>query len=224
MSVSTEVTSSPVAAPAPVTDDTAGKPVSFKRRTLDVVAIALGTVVVFVLVVAGALLTWGSNFANDHVRNELTAQQIFFPSEESLVEGGRADLVRYADEQVTSGGEAQAYASYIAGHLEETAGGQTYAQLGAPERAARAEAQAAIDSGASQAQVDELQASADEITNQRNTLFKGETLRGLLLSTYAWSTIGQIAGIAAIVAFVAAGVMFLLVLLGVFHLAKMTKS
>jgi hypothetical protein len=205
-------------------DAAAVKPVSFKRRTIDVVLIGLGTVVVFVMVVAGALLTWGSNFANDHVRNELTAQQIFFPAEDALVEGGRSDLVGYAGEQVTSGGEAQAYASYIKGHLDETAGGQTYAQLGAPERAARAEVQAATEAGASQAEIDELQAAADEITNQRNTLFKGETLRGLLLSTYAWSTIGQIAGIAAIVAFVAAGVMFVLVLAGVFHLARMAKS
>jgi hypothetical protein len=68
--------------------------------------------------------------------------------------------------------------------------------------------------------VAELQAKADTISNQRNTLFKGETLRGLLLSTFAWSTIGRIAGIAATVAFVAAGLMTVLVILGVFHLRK----
>jgi hypothetical protein len=60
----------------------------------------------------------------------------------------------------------------------------------------------------------------DQITQQRDTLFKGETLRGLLLSTYAWATIGQIAGIAAVVAFVAAGVMLMLVIAGLVHVLR----
>ena len=62
-----------------------------------------------------------------------------------------------------------------------------------------------------------MQAKADVVTAQRNTLFKGETLRGLLLSAYAWSTVGMIAGIAAIGAFVAAGVMAVLVVAGLVH-------
>ena len=53
---------------------------------------------------------------------------------------------------------------------------------------------AAVAAGQPQAQVDALQAKADAITDNRNTLFKGETLRGLLLSAYAWSTVGMIAG------------------------------
>ena len=87
----------------------------------------------------------------------------------------------------------------------------------ATQRAANAAVQAAIDDGAPQATIDELQATADEITGQRDSLFRGETLRGLLLSTYAWSTIGMIAGIAAIVSFIAAGVMAVLVVLGLIH-------
>ena len=70
----------------------------------------------------------------------------------------------------------------------------------------------------------ELQATADEFTNQRNTLFKGETLRGLLLSTYAWSTIGRIAGIAALVAFVAGFAMLALVILGFVHRHKVVTT
>ena len=126
----------------------------------------------------------------------------------------------YAGQQVTTGTGARAYASFIAHHLDGIANGATYADLGAPESAAKAQVETAKDAGQSTAAVAELQAKADVITNQRNTLFKGETLRGLLLSTFAWSTIGRIAGIAATVAFVAAGVMTLLVILGVFHLRK----
>jgi hypothetical protein len=198
------------------------KVVGVKRRTVDAVLIGLGAVVTVVLFVAGGLLTWGSRFANDHVSDELTAQNIFFPERAALEEEGRTDLLGYAGEQVTSGTEAQAYASYIGGHLDEIADGATYADLGAPERAAKAEVQAAVDSGADEATVAELQATADGISNQRNSLFKGETLRGLLLSTYAWSTIGRIAGIAAITAFVAGFAMLVLVILGVVHRQRMT--
>jgi hypothetical protein len=178
--------------------------------------------VTVVLFVAGGLLTWGSRFANDYVRDELTAQNIMFPDRAALETEGRTDLLGYAGQQVTSGTDAQAYASYIGHHLEGIADGATYADLGAPERAAKAEVQAAVDSGADEATVAPLQEKADAITNQRNTLFKGETLRGLLLSTYAWSTIGRIAGIAAITAFVAGAAMFVLVILGVVHRQRMT--
>ena len=58
----------------------------------------------------------------------------------------------------------------------------------------------------------------DEISAERDSLFRGETLRGLLLSTFAWSTIGDIAFIASVVAFVASAVMFVLVVGGLFHL------
>lgn len=212
----------------PTEDQVATKPVqqekvvAVKRRTVDAVLIALGAVVTVVLFVAGGLLTWGSRFANDHVSDELTAQNIFFPERAALEDEGRTDLLGYAGEQVTSGNEAQAYASYIGGHLEGVADGATYADLGAPERAAKAEVQAAIDSGADEATVAPLQEKADALTNQRNTLFKGETLRGLLLSTYAWSTIGRIAGIAAITAFVAGFAMLVLVVLGVVHRQRLT--
>ena len=70
----------------------------------------------------------------------------------------------------------------------------------------------------------ELQGKADAIHAQRQTLFRGETLRGLLLSTYAWSTIGRIAGIAAIFAFVAGAVMVVLVVLGIIHRRKIATT
>ena len=202
----------PVSAQPPV--------VAVRRRTIDAVLVGAGAVIAIVLAVAGSLLTWGSNFANDYVGKELTSQHISFPDRASLVKEGRQDLFGYAGQQVTTGTGARAYASFIAHHLDGIANGATYADLGAPESAAKAQVQTAKDAGQSTAVVAELQAKADAITNQRNTLFKGETLRGLLLSTFAWSTIGRIAGIAATVAFVAAGVMTALVILGVFHLRK----
>jgi hypothetical protein len=195
------------------------QPVVITRRTIDTVLIAAGVVVAAVLVVAGALLTWGSNFAEDYVHDELASQNIQFPDAATL-EADNPDLVEFADAVVDTGREAEAYATYINGHLAGIADGATYADLGGPQREAQAAVQAAQDEGADEATVAELQATADELTGQRDTLFKGETLRGLLLSTFAWSTIGRIAGIAAIFAFVAAALMVVLVLVGVWQVRR----
>jgi hypothetical protein len=200
------------------------KTVAVRRRTIDGVLISIGVLAAIVLAVAGALLTWGHNFATDYVHDELASQNITFPAADALTTEGRADLAKWGGHTVDTGKEAEAYASYINGHLAEVADGATYADLGAVERAAKADVQTAKDAAQPQATVDELQAKADGITNQRNTLFKGETLRGLLLTAYAWSTIGTIAGIAAIVALVAAAVMFVLVVLGIVHLVRSPKT
>ncbi len=199
---------------------TTGSPVAVRRRTIDTLLVGAGVVVSAVLLAAGGLLTWGNNFAEDYVGDELTAQHIFFPDQASLQEDGRSDLVQYAGQQVTTGSDAEAYASYIDGHLAGIAGGATYADLGPTVREAEAAVTAAQDAGEDEATIAELQATADELSGQRDSLFKGETLRGLLLSTFAWSTIGRIAGIAAVVAFVAAGVMLLLVVAGLVHRSR----
>ncbi|HEX3088294.1 MAG TPA: hypothetical protein VHQ23_06530 [Ilumatobacteraceae bacterium] len=201
----------------PTTTTTPAPVVALKRRTIDSVLIGFGVVAMVAFAIAGAMLTWGHNFSSDYVGKELSSQNISFPSKDALIKGDRADLVKFADQKLNTGKEAEAYASFINGHLQDVAAGATYADLGAPESAAKADVKAAVDSGASTATVAELQAKADGITNQRNTLFKGETLRGLLLSAYAWSTVGMIAGLAALGAFLAAGLMAVLVVLGIIH-------
>ena len=198
--------------------------VAVKRRTIDTVLSGAGALVVVVLAVAGGLLTWGHNFSSDYVHKELASQNIAFPDAATLQQQGRNDLVQYAGAKVDTGNEAQAYASFINGHLQAVANGQTYADLSAPERAAKAAVTSAKAAGAPADQIAQLQAKADGITAQRTTLFQGETLRGLLLSAYAWSTVGTIAGIAAIVAFVAAAVMAMLVALGVRHHHKVVTA
>jgi hypothetical protein len=192
--------------------------VRLPRRRIDKLMIGFGVIAAIVFAVAGGLLTWGADFANDSVHDELSSQRVFFPDEASLREEGRDDLVRYADQQVTTGAEAEAYASYIGGHMEGIADGKTYAEI--DDRGA---AQAVVDareSGASEAEIADLQATADELKAQRDSLFRGETLRGLLLSSYAWSTIGRIAAIAAWVAFAGAAVMAGLVVAGLLHLRR----
>lgn len=196
------------------------KVVKLDRRMIDRILIALGLVVAVVLAVAGGLLTWGSNFAENYVRDELVAQNISFPPAENLIAEGRDDIAQYGGQLVDSGVKAEAYASFIQGHVANVADGATYAELGGPERAARAAVQEAQAADASAEEIAELQQAADTITAQRETIFKGEMLRGTLLNTYAWSTIGQIAGIAAIAAFIGSAVMAVLVVAGLVHLRR----
>ena len=99
--------------------------------------------------------------------------------------------------QVDTGPEAEAYASFIDGHLAASPTARPTPTSATPERAANAAVEEATASGAPANEVAALEADAAAITGQRNTLFKGETLRGLLLSAFAWSTVGRIAGIAA---------------------------
>lgn len=194
--------------------------ITVTRSGIDRVLVMVGIVLTLVLIVSGALLQWGSSFAEDYVDRELTAQNISFPPTEALEAEGRGDLADLGGELVNTGKEAEQYASYIAGHIENIGGGLSYAELGGPQREAQAAVQDAIAAGAPAAEVEELQATADALSGQRDSVFRGELLRGTLLNTYAWWTIGRIAGIAAIAAWVGAGLMLILVGMGFAHMRR----
>lgn len=206
---------------ATVRESAVDRPLPITRRRVDQVLIALGAVVTVVLVAAGGLLTWGSNFTATYVGDELAAQNISFPPADALEEEGRDDLVRFAGEQVDTGEEAEAYASYIGGHVANIAGGKTYSEI--PDRAAAAAVEEAKATGASEAEIAELEAEAAKLKGQRDTVFKGEMLRGTLLNAYAWSTMGTIAGIAAVVSFAGAAAMALLAIAGIVHVRRAAR-
>ena len=169
------------------------------RKTLDRLISWLGLTLTAVLIVAGSLLTWGHNFITHEVKTQLAAQQIFFPAKGSAATAGAdfAPMRKYAGQQLTTGAQAETYADhFIAVHLKEIAGGKTYAQLSEEAQANPTNAKLAATVA---------------------TVFKGETLRGLLLNAYAFGTMGTIAGIAAVVAFVGALIMLLLSGFGLWH-------
>jgi hypothetical protein len=68
------------------------------------------------------------------------------------------------------------------------------------------------------------QAKVAELGQLRQTLFMGNTLRGLLLNAYAFGTMGTVAGIAAIVSFIGSGILFVLGFLGLRHSRKATDT
>ena len=208
------ITATPVSPTTPNDSDI----VNLHRRSIDKVLIGMGVIATLVFASAGALLMWGANFADDYVHRELSSQHVSFPEADALKAEGRGDLAEFAGQQVTTGTQAEAYASYINGHLQEIANGKTYSEI--DDRGAAAAVVDARAAGATAADIAKLQTTADTLKAQRDSLFKGETLRGLLLSSYAWATIGTIAMIAAWVAFGGAVLMAGLVIAGVVHLRR----
>lgn len=178
-----------------------------ERKAIDKVFILLGTAATLVLVFAGALLWYGYSFASGMVKDQLSAQNIYFPAKDSaafrsLPADDQAQISKYAGEQLTDGDQAKVYANnYIGAHLKKIAGGKTYSEV----------SEAAMADPTNQA-----------LQKQKATLFQGETLRGMLLgSGYAFWTFGLIAKFAAIAALAGSVVMAVLVLLGVGHLRKL---
>jgi hypothetical protein len=190
-----------------------------KRRTLDILFSVGGLVLAGLLVVAGVVLTSNASFANTYVRDQLSAQNITFKSAETLTaeERARPCLVEFAGQKLTTGKQAECYANdFIGLHLESTAGGKTYAELGVPQTQLRAQVAEAQKAGNTE-QVASLQKQLAEVTGQRETVFKGETLRGLLLTSFGFSEFGRKAEQAAYVAYLAALLMLLLAVAGLVH-------
>ncbi|HEY7136416.1 MAG TPA: hypothetical protein VIB48_15260 [Acidimicrobiia bacterium] len=149
------------------------------RRILEIVLAG-------VLLVGGCLLLWGANFGNNMVHSQLSAEKITFPAKgsSSLDPKEFPDLQQYAGQAVDNGPKAKAYANgFIRRHLKTIGGGKSYSQV----------------SGAAQADPNN-----QKLQQQAQTLFRGETLRGLLLFSWGWATISRIAfwsGIAALLGF-----------------------
>ncbi len=177
-----------------------------RRRTFDAMLATGGLIIAAVLVAAGGLLTWAHAFVSDQVTTQLSAQQIYFPPKGDATADPKIGpyLNQYAGQQLTTGVQAKAYADhFIAVHIEEMTGGLTYAQL----------------SSKAMANPDD-----QKLAGMVATVFKGETLRGLLLNSYAFWQMGQIALYGAIAASVGAGLMLVLSLLGFAHLRRVPET
>jgi hypothetical protein len=196
-----------------------------KRKTLDILFSIGGIAIAGLLVIAGLVLASNASFANDYVTTQLSQQHITFKAADTLTAEEKAQpcLVEYAGQPLTTGKQAECYANNFIGlHLESIAGGKTYADLGEPQSALRAQvAQAQKDNAPNLA---DLQKQLADVTSQRETVFKGETLRGLLLTSYGFSEFGTKAAQASTVAYLAAGLMFLLALAGFAHAMRTPAS
>jgi hypothetical protein len=183
------------------------------RSAFDKLISGTGFALAAVLLAVGGLLTWGSSFIGDQVENQLTMQDITMPSGEALASLPKADakaLKPYAGSVLDTGPEAKAFTDhYILVHMNAASGGRTYEKV----------------SGEFLQLSDQEKASAagQELGQLRQTLFMGNTLRGLLLNAYAFATIGTIAGYAAYGAFGAGAVLLVLAGLGLRHARRVEK-
>lgn len=163
--------------------------------------ISLQAVIVIVLAGAAAFAFYEGNFVTGYVKDQLTAQQISFPTAAALAADTRSseygsEFKNYAGQQITNGDQARVYANdYIGVHLKGIAGGLTYSTLGT--KISGLSAQLATMSKTDPGYAT-LQTQITTLNGQRDTLFKGEMLRGTLLNSWGWWTLGVYATYAGI--------------------------
>jgi hypothetical protein len=160
------------------------------RRNSRTLLATAGAALTAVLLIAGGLLLWGSAYVHNTVQGQLAAQQISFPPAAAFAHPKAGSEItpsmipsvsQYAGQQLLTGQQAEAYADhFIAVHITDMAGGKTYSQL----------------STASLAQPNNTQ-----LAGLVNTVFKGETLRSMLLNAYGWWKVSQITYIISLTAF-----------------------
>ena len=180
-----------------------------RRKTFDALATMAGVVLAVVLAIGGGLLLWGHSVVSNDVHNQLAAQKIVFPTASSpeikaLPAPDATAMKAYSGQLMTTGAQAETYADhFIAVHLKEIGGGKTYSQLSAAAMA---------------------QPKNTALAEQVATVFKGTTLRGMLLNAYGWWQMGQIMLVSAVVAFGAAALFLILSLFGFWHLSRTTPE
>ena len=166
------------------------------------------------LFVAAALMNWGYSFTNNTVKTQLQAQQITMPGATQNAKEDASTTAFFKDnggKLMLNGKQAQMYADhYIAFHLSSM---PTYAAASTASRAA-AGALAADPTNA------DLKSKADSTAATVETVFKGESLRSMLLNAFAFWQIGQIAKIGALASLVGGLLLLILSIAGWVHLRR----
>ena len=177
------------------------------RSTWDKMVSGAGAVIAVVLIALGAMAIYGGNFGQQNVRDRLEPQNIVFPPADAMTPEELAAVGEFAGQKVDTGVEAEAFARYIAGHLEGVNGGATYSETSAAAREEGLDPNVAAD----------LQAKAD-------TLFKGESLRAMLLNAYGWWTLATIALWAGVAMVIAGLILAIFAIFGFRHAGKVAPT
>jgi hypothetical protein len=171
--------------------------------------ISLQAMLVVILAAASGFLFFQGNFVTGMVHDQLVAQKIFFPGTDQVKAGGAldpaefpAEITQYAGTQVDNGDKARVYAQdFIGKHLQGVANGQTYSQVSSAQSAAAKQLAATPTTDPNYAT---LQAQVTTLAGQKTTLFQGEMLRGTLLNSWGWWTVGVYTAYAAVGLMIAA--------------------
>ncbi|MGZ5997115.1 MAG: hypothetical protein ACXWN0_15755 [Isosphaeraceae bacterium] len=171
--------------------------------------ISLQAMLVVILASASGFLFYEGNFVTGMVHDQLVAQKISFPGTDQIKAGGSldpaefpAEIRQYAGQQVDNGEKARVYAQdFIGKHLQGVANGQTYSQVSSAQSAAAKQLAATPTTDPNYAT---LQTQVTTLSGQKTTLFQGEMLRGTLLNSWGWWTLGVYTAYAAIGLLIAA--------------------
>lgn len=179
--------------------------------------------IALVLVIAGVVFKHDGDFSDKYVHDQLSAQRITFSPTAALTPEQMKIrcLVENAGKPLVSSKQAECYALWQIGlDLKSLYEGKTYAELAYPAKLARDAANAALgtDPTASNPDTPRLLGEAAQLEIPANVMFKGETLKGLLLTSYGFSVLGDRAGQAALVSFILAG-LAAVVAIGMFAMA-----
>jgi hypothetical protein len=188
-----------------------------KRKSFDNIVTAVGFGLTVFLFVAAGLLNWGASFASDSVRSQLENQNISFPATDAMPAPTKAALSKWSEKLVTTGEMARDYSDlYIWEHMKAA----SIAAVGKPATYSEVSGMymGLVRGGSTDS------AEIAKLADLRQTLFMGNTLRGMLLEAYAFGTMGVIASYGAISALVGAIVMLLLSIAGVVHIRRTPES
>jgi hypothetical protein len=188
-----------------------------KRKNFDKIVTTVGFGITVFLFVAAALLNWGASFAQDSVKSQLENQNIAFPAVEAMPAETKDQLAKWAGKSVTTGEMAKDYSDlYIWEHMK----GASIAALGKPATYSEVSGMymGLVRGGSTDA------AQIAKLGELRQTLFMGNTLRGMLLEAYAFGTLGVIAGYGALAALVGGVIMLILSIAGLIHIRRTPDS
>jgi hypothetical protein len=181
-----------------------------RRSTFSKVLGWAGMSLGIVLLAVGGLLLWGSAYIHNTVQGQLASQQITFPPAAAFAHPTATGEItpsmipsvsQYAGQQLLTGQQAESYAdNFIAVHIANMAGGKTYSQLSAEAMA---------------------QPNNAKLQGMVATVFKGETLRSMLLNAYGWWKVSQIMYVISLVMF---GLGTLSFLGGVFGFTRIRRA
>jgi hypothetical protein len=171
--------------------------------------ISLQAMLVVILAVSSGFLFFQGNFVTGMVHDQLVAQKIFFPGTDQVTAGGALDpakfpteITQYAGQQVDNGEKARVYANdFIAIHLAGVANGKTYSEVSSLNSSVAKQLATTPTTDPNYAT---LQAQSATLAGQKTTLFMGEMLRGTLLNSWGWSTLGTYTIYAAVGLMIAA--------------------